>query len=320
LDDRSPHWTYFIREWVPKHYPDYKFPRNSIALELDAGVGQSVGLQAWYDRTRAAVRDEVFTMFPHIANEYYTKRAAHVKEQEEQRLRAMIMAAMPDGNTGWKDDFTQPHIIIRQPEEDPSTPVMKPAPVGELTPPLTPTQEAVGKDLSLSDFTLPSPVSSPLLRNPIEPWNVPLYLDPLPRAPPIPCTPYPPPEKMSIEAKLLCLARWTLLDSTNGTPYLLSSPRDKDFEMHWTDATFAGATEVALMNWAKEMWWHIWIRQSHTNYVGMWKKRFEMEDKKVEKKKQEKQEENRAEALKKAEKEEILARLEVVNMRLGLGE
>jgi hypothetical protein len=118
---------------------------------------------------------------------------------------------------------------------------------------------------------------------------------------------------MSTEAKLLCLARWTLFDTVNGTPYLLSSPRDKDFEMRWTDATYAGATENAVTSWAKEMWWHIWIRQSHTNYVGMWKKRFEKEDKKAEKK----QEEEKA---KKAYQENIMARLEVVNMLLGLGE
>jgi hypothetical protein len=31
------------------------------------------------------------------------------------------------------------------------------------------------------------------------------------------------------------------------------------------------------------MWWHIWVRQSHVNYVGMWKKRFKREDWKAEK-------------------------------------
>lgn len=53
--------------------------------------------------------------------------------------------------------------------------------------------------------------------------------------------------------------------------------------MAWVDSVYAGATVEALTNWAKQMWWPIWIRQSHVNYVGMWKRRFEKEDQNAEK-------------------------------------
>jgi hypothetical protein len=80
---------------------------------------------------------------------------------------------------------------------------------------------------------------------------------------------------MSIEAKLLCLARWTLFDN-NGTPYLTTEAL-KEFEMNWAGS---GAEDEELLKWVKEMWWPIWKRQCRVNYVGMWKKRFEKEDKK----------------------------------------
>lgn len=50
--------------------------------------------------------------------------------------------------------------------------------------------------------------------------------------------------------------------------------------MCWTDAVYAEATEHDLFEWAKHMWWPIWVRQSHVNHMGMWKRRFEKEDKK----------------------------------------
>lgn len=318
LEDRSPHWTYFIKEWVPKHYADYKQVDGDDDVE---GSGDSMEnkrnleLQAWYKETRAAVRERVFTLFPHVATEYYIKRAAYIKEQEEQKLRATLIAAIPQGNTGWKDDFPQPHIIIKQPETDPDTPVIKPSAAGELTPPLTPIHEGADTEIALTHFILPSPATSGTSG---EPWTIPVYLDPLPRSPPLTCTPHPPPANMSPEAKLICLARWTLFDPVNGAPYLLPAPRDKDFDMQWTDAKDAGATEQDLVQWAEDMWWHIWIRQSHINYVGMWKRRFEKEDKKTEKKRVEEEAASKATKVAEMEKSKIVSRLGRVNASLGI--
>lgn len=261
------------------------------------------------------MREKVFTLFPHVATEYYIKRAAYLKEQDEQKLRATLIAAIPQGNSGWRDDFPQPQIIIKEADPDPHTPVIKPSAAGEPTPPLTPVQGGADKEIILSRFMLLSPATSASSR---EPWTIPLYLDPLTRTPPLTCTPRPPPANMSPEAKLVCLARWTLFDPVNGLPYLLSSPRDKDFEIQWTEATDAGATEQDLVEWAEVMWWHIWIRQSHTNYVGMWKMRFEKEDKKAEKKRIEEEEARKVAELAEKEKSKIVARLEKMNASLGI--
>lgn len=120
-----------------------------------------------------------------------------------------------------------------------------------------------------------------------------------------------------MEAKLLCLARWTLFDPIHGTPYLLSSPRDKDFEMDWTVARYLGASDQILVEWAKEMWWHTWIRQSYTNYVGMWKKGFEKEDRKAEKKRAEEEMRTKSEKSVEAEEERITAKLKALNLSFG---
>jgi hypothetical protein len=303
---------------VPNHYPGHESAGISNSVDKVAPntvKSEAVELQAWYKRTRLAAREKVFTMFPHVAAQYYTKRATCVKEQEEQRLRALITAVIPVGDSGWKDDFPQPDIIIKQPTADPSTPKMKPTAIGELTPPLTPIETGTDKELHIPGSILPSPASLELT----EPWSmVPLYLDRLPRNPPQTCSPHPPPTNMSLEAKLTCLARWTLFDPNNGTPYLLATPRDKDFEMSWTEATYLGASEEMLVEWAKDMWWHVWIRQSHTNYVGMWKKRFEKEDRKSERSKDEEEAKLRAEEMVKMDREKIMARLKTLNGSLGL--
>jgi hypothetical protein len=184
---------------------------------------------------------------------------------------------------------------------------------------MTPVDHAY-EGMTLSDFILPSAASTSPSAQAGEPWNIPLYLEALPRTPPLTCTPRTPPANMSLEAKLLCLARWTLFDPINGKPYLLSSPRDKDFVMNWAYATYSGAKDEILVKWAKEMWWHIWIRQSHTNYVGMWKKRFEKEDRKAEKQREENEVRAKAEAAVVANKERILKRLNTLNLGLGLVE
>jgi hypothetical protein len=83
---------------------------------------------------------------------------------------------------------------------------------------------------------------------------------------------------MSPAAKLFCLFRWTLFDPETGTPFLATMPREKDFQMRWTDAQYAGATDDELIQWAREAWWCIWMRQAAVNYVGLWKRRFRRED------------------------------------------
>ncbi|KAF1828043.1 hypothetical protein BDW02DRAFT_538732, partial [Decorospora gaudefroyi] len=113
LEDRSPVWIVFIKEWLPVKYPGYRLLRDGPMTgntTEDFSTQFHTDLQTWYKRTRAAVREKVFTTFPHTATEYYVKRAAWMKEREEQRLRELITNAIPAGNNGWKDDFPQPNI------------------------------------------------------------------------------------------------------------------------------------------------------------------------------------------------------------------
>ena len=42
--------------------------------------------------------------------------------------------------------------------------------------------------------------------------------------------------------------------------------------MKWADAE---VEDRVLVEWAREMWWPIWVRQCHVNYVGLWKRKFE---------------------------------------------
>ncbi|KAF1917032.1 hypothetical protein BDU57DRAFT_575663 [Ampelomyces quisqualis] len=212
LEDRAPHWTYFVKEWVPKQYPGYKFIGEDVTLNQysQESSEESTKLHEWYKLTRATVREKVFTMFPRVAAEYYAKRAIHVKEQEEHRLREMITAAIPMDVHGWKDDFPQPRIIIiKHAGEEPSTPDPKPTAAGELTPTTTPFDNAHTEDGRLSNL-------------------------------------------------------------------------------------------------------------SHTNYVGMWKKRFEKEDRKAERKREEDEAQAKAEAEMIANREKILKRLSKLNLSLGL--
>ncbi|KAJ4368999.1 hypothetical protein N0V83_006081 [Neocucurbitaria cava] len=315
FEERSPHWTHFVKEWIPKHFPGYDAVDRTTISSEDLGK-QKTELQVWYEQSRHAVRVRVFIMFPHIAKEYYTKRATYLKELDEQKLRDMISKAIPIGREGWIDDFPQPKVITKR-----TTPQLAPMKDSDITPPL-PQGSPICKDLD-SDLALPKPFLTtsqycdPVI-HPSEPWNVPIHLDPLLRTPPLTCIPHPPPANMSLEAKLNCVARWTRFDACTGLPYLLCALRDKDFEMHWTDATYAGATEEVLTTWAKEMWWHIWVRQSHVNYVGMWKKRFEKADKQAEKTRLEEEARAEAEKLVEEKREQVLCRLRALNASLGL--
>jgi hypothetical protein len=276
-----PHRSAFLKKWIPEHFPGYKI--NADPAE---------DLNTWTNRTREAVREKVFTMFPHVAAEYYSKRAQSVKEVEERRLRDLIIRSIPAGNDGWKDDFPYPNIVI--------TPGVDTVTDGDLTPPLSP--------------ILPSTSSSVG-----DTWTQPVIIEALSRSPPHPCTPTPPPSSMSAAARLACLARWTSFTAT-GSPYLLVSPHPKTFDLHWSTAFEGGTTEAELVEWAKEVWWCVWVRQCVVNWRGMWGKRFEKEDKKKAKDEEEIRK-KAAELVKKGkERERVLGRLEALNKCLGLVE
>lgn len=248
-----------MKAWLPQRY--HEDQKTSVQ-----------DLQEWYERTRNAVAHEVFTKFPHVASAYFKKLCEWVNEQEETRLKELITRAILSGTNGWKDDFPPPKIFIKFPEP----PKLQLTVSGELTPPLTPLQSSTisndtGSETNLSSlYSQPSPT----------PEDVPLYLDFLPFVPPVTCVPRPPPADMTPEAKLRCLARWTSFDRETGTPSLTTVAQETNTETTWTEAVYYGATDDTLVSWAKDMWWPVWVRQSHVNYVGMWKRRAEKEDKK----------------------------------------
>jgi hypothetical protein len=285
LEDRSAPWVYFVTTWIPQHYPGYRFPNPNSMADEPSGVDLT-DLQVWYHNTRTLIREKVFTMFPSAAPVYYQKRQTHLKEVEEQRLRSLLMSVLPSNNAGWSDKIPQPRIIIKQ--FVPSVPELMPhgltepltlnTPTIVFTPPPSPTK-------CLQDiFDIPSSSTSSHSSsdsiyshlNALSPENTPLYLEPLAETPPIgsSCTPRPSPANMSLEARLLCLARWTLFDPTTGSPYLAREPREKKFVMAWADCE-APESVLVLVTWATEMWWPVWVRQCHVNYVGMWKRKFE---------------------------------------------
>ena len=281
LEDRAPYWTHFIKEWVPQHYPGYRhIQQTTDPEEASSKTHEHVeeDLSVWQTRTRSAVRNKVFTMFPHLATEYYTKRATWVKEREEQRLRELITQAIPTGKNGWRSDVPIPTIVIKQ--SQPMTPDLEPTATGEITPPLTPPLTpslSIDHSPTSSNRPFPPPLSPSTTSSPTPPLY--LYVDPLPSTPPLPFSPSPPPPNMSAAAKLLCLFRWTQFCPSTGTPFLATVPRDKDFTMAWTDAQYAGATDGVLVRWAEEVWWSVWVRQCVVNYRGMWKRRFEKKEK-----------------------------------------
>ena len=215
-------------------------------------------------------------MFPRVATEYYTNRSRHAKEVEECKLREVTTAAILSGTDGWREDFSVPEIIIRQSttQEGPSTPQLQLALLqhGQLTPPPLPDNAPI--DLATSSPELDTTL--------LYTHSTPVYIDALLRQPPHPCKPSPPPQSMSAAARLACLARWTAFTPT-GTLYLLSSPHAKDFDLQWLDAIESGFSEQGLVEWAREMWWTVWVRQCVVNWRGLWAKRFEKEDMEVEK-------------------------------------
>ncbi|KAK3215439.1 hypothetical protein GRF29_19g3276939 [Pseudopithomyces chartarum] len=143
--------------------------------------------------------------------------------------------------------------------------------------------------------------------------NPPLHLPSLPQTPPLPFTPRPPPPNMSPEAKLTCLARWTRFSPLQ-EPYLLLAPREKGFELRWSES---GVQERLLVEWVRGMWGKVWVRQGAANWVGMWRRRFEKEGEKrrVEegKRREEEMKERKKEEEMNERREKILESLRRVN-------
>ncbi|KAJ4297752.1 hypothetical protein N0V90_005647 [Kalmusia sp. IMI 367209] len=267
IEERSAPWVHFITEWIPEHYPGYRMS------------GQDISLDEWRKLMRVAMREKVFTLFPSITPEYYTKRGTYLKHVEEHRLQQLLKSAIPNGRDGWNSDISKPPTRVQSasPVAFPLNPTLSNDSVSVIafehppTPPNTPPSSIKSSDLS--DNTATASALGDLLATP-------LYVHLLPRDPPFPFKANPPPDSMSVDAKLLCLARWSRFDPQTGAPYLLREPREKKFEMCWSDS---GASDEILVKWAKEMWWGIWVRQCYVNYVGMWKRRFEKDDVKAEK-------------------------------------
>jgi len=252
LEERSASWVHFLTEWTPTHYPNYSFS------------DQNIPLPEWYKTTRAAIREKVFTLFPSLTAQYYEKRANYLKGVEELRLREVLMKAIPAKREGWSEDLPHPRVIVKS--EMPATPPMKPKTVNDKL-----------NSQFASDGVVDTPPGMPSLSTPItgdlprpldKVLDTPIYLAPLPRDPPLTFTAHPPSCTMSIEAKLVCIARWTLFSPSTGLPYLAREPREKKFEMCWSEH---GVCDEVLVAWAKEMWWGIWVRQALVNYVGMYR-------------------------------------------------
>jgi hypothetical protein len=251
-----------------------------------------IDLQTWHHNTRNLVREKVFTTIPSASPYYYQKRQAHLKEMEEHRLRKLLMGVLPSTDAGWRDNIPKPRIIIKPSipsspgldPHDPSNRLVFATPLDILTAPPSPTEGAKNIfDISSSPTTHSSTNSTFDTFNKSSPENTPILLEALVKTPPTgaECTPRPPPDSMSLEARLLCLARWTLFHPLTGNPYLAQEPREKKFVMAWADTE---VEDKVLVDWAREMWRPIWVRQCHVNYIGMWKRKFEKAEAKEAKK------------------------------------
>ncbi|EUC48500.1 hypothetical protein COCMIDRAFT_56151, partial [Bipolaris oryzae ATCC 44560] len=181
LEERSAPWTHFIMKWVPEHYPGYRFAIGSpdtVKSETSSEENNPQDLQAWYKHTRSALCDKVFTMFPNTAEQYYTKRAAHLKKLEEQRIAGLIMNAIPIDTEGWETAIASVTLTF------------KPTP---LTPP--------GLE-STSSHETPQPpldLATPIItytNTPSSAQPTTIHLPPLPRLHLIPFSPRPPPPSM----------------------------------------------------------------------------------------------------------------------------
>ncbi|PSN69065.1 hypothetical protein BS50DRAFT_663909 [Corynespora cassiicola Philippines] len=102
IKDRSAAWVYFITKWIPEKYPGYRSINHAENFDHTDNINQ------WYKETRAKVRERAFDLKPEAATEYYKKRAAHLKQIEEERLRHLILRAIPQDKDGWRGDLPEP--------------------------------------------------------------------------------------------------------------------------------------------------------------------------------------------------------------------
>ncbi|KAJ4356152.1 uncharacterized protein N0V89_004182 [Didymosphaeria variabile] len=242
------------------------------------------------------------------------------------------MEVIPVGQDGWNENIRQATLDIQ--ETAPTTPQLEPTMIGDVAPTCTIQQsdsELAAPNGTTLGYPPTPPHTPPSSFRSVEPMtashitinpsadalSTPLYLPSLPRTPPLGFTAHPPPRDMSPSAKLICLFRWTHFSPITSAPYLSRSPREKNFSMSWSDS---GATDAVLAQWVKEMWWGVWVRQAHVNYVGMWKRRFEKEDRKAKEAKAEKEKakvgmkmKEKAQMELDGRKTKILERLRVIN-------
>ncbi|KAF2017240.1 hypothetical protein BU24DRAFT_478321, partial [Aaosphaeria arxii CBS 175.79] len=313
LTERSLAFVKFVKEWIPDRYPGYQF-LNQEAQDINR----------WYEMKRVALRETVFTKYPSVAMIYYKKRKSYLRDVEELRLRDLLKKTIPVGLDGWNEDLTPPRIITLPAN---TTTHLQSMPLKalesvdselvEISPPSSRRDSAIGSD----DGSRSPPYSASSVDSddskalcPIAPHDVALLLESLPRDPPdnMKHIPRPPPSNMSIDAKLICIARWTSFTS-QGEPYIRQSTREKTFEMAWADS---GAEDKVLVRWVREMWWPIWMRQSRVNWVGMWKKRFEKEDARRAKVELEAREATNMQMEKDERHAKVMERLQLVNESL----
>ncbi|KAF2737587.1 hypothetical protein EJ04DRAFT_103974 [Polyplosphaeria fusca] len=227
------------------------------------------------------MRDRIFTMYPAAAEVYFSKHRNFLNEVNEHRLRQLILNAIPCDYSGWNSNATMPTIIWKSGPE----PLFEPVSDDIYTP---------ASMVSTSRKTSVSSMSSILTGDAeysvtdaakiaSDPASIPVFIPALPRAVPEgqSCILRGPPSDMSHQAKLLCLARWTLFDEQTGQPRLAMEPREKEFEMSWTQS---GVEDAELVEWAKRMWWMVWARQHVVNWAGMSRRRTQKEDEKKAKK------------------------------------
>lgn len=253
-------------------------------------------IQGWRRDMGAEVKEKVFTLFPDVAGGFYKKRGAYLAEVEEKELRTRLMDTIPE----WDEDTAgpPPRIVFEADTTAPTTAITAPP-----TPPASRSTSPSGDPQQ----------TSPPHPNTLERTNPPLHLPSLPQTPPLPFTPRPPPPNMSPEAKLTCLARWTGFSPLQES-YLLLAPREKGFELRWSES---GVQERLLVEWVRGMWGKVWVRQGAANWVGMWRRRFEKEGEKrrVEegKRREEEMKERKKEEEMNERREKILERLRRVN-------
>ncbi|KAF2281418.1 uncharacterized protein EI97DRAFT_366197, partial [Westerdykella ornata] len=125
---------FFIKTWIPEHYPDYK-PKDS-QMKAEFALTRCLDLELWYATTALKARERVFSLDPQAAETYYNKRGAFLKQMEENRLRELITAALPVGAEEWEDEPPFPRVVFRSqlPPTPPETPGLEPKPDSMLDP------------------------------------------------------------------------------------------------------------------------------------------------------------------------------------------